>query len=358
MATSKQVEMSLLTEHLRYTPLTLLDDIINSMNEISFRLVNAAEQGLLSADPGNLGFAQKAESENIIPDADGEGQPIYTDAKPEIEEGVHKLETLLESNVDKNFDKLELYVLRGPLHVPEELVPWVRLGHYEVGWVQSKWTESIYCDAKQQQNLSLPDPNSTIARPTPETIQQLRRQLQETRKLNSALRASAKRNTADLEQLRSLLIPSTSSIKNESSSSPSRQSNPPGAFSFLTHSNGAKSLGITPVSTDSASKNPTTGPLETNTSFTLSQLPALRALLDALRPKLAGLGDASTGPREDEAARERRIYIENQTRKALERRGVEIQGDADATGRRIGPDELAALESISESLGANDRMEE
>jgi kinetochore protein Mis12/MTW1 len=149
MANTKQIEMALLTEHLRYTPLvsihprvllqsqpnapkTLLDDIINAVNEIAFRLVNAAEQGLLSADPANLGFAQRAAAENVIPDIDGDGQQLYPEAKAEITEGVHQLETLLESNVDKNFDKLELYVLRSPLHVLPELVPWVRLGHYEV----------------------------------------------------------------------------------------------------------------------------------------------------------------------------------------------------------------------------------
>lgn len=65
-------------------------------------------------------------------DTDGEGKAEYPEARREIEEGVHQLETLLESNVDKNFDKLEIYVLRNVLHVDEELVPWVRLGHYEV----------------------------------------------------------------------------------------------------------------------------------------------------------------------------------------------------------------------------------
>lgn len=53
------------------------------------------------------------------------------EARREIEEGVHQLETLLESNVDKNFDKLEIYVLRNVLHVEEGLVDWVRLRHYE-----------------------------------------------------------------------------------------------------------------------------------------------------------------------------------------------------------------------------------
>jgi kinetochore protein Mis12/MTW1 len=127
---------------------TLLDDIINAVNEIAFRLVNAAEQGLLSADPENLGFAQRAAAENVIPDTDNDGQPVYPEAKSEITEGVHQLETLLESNVDKNFDKLELYLLRGPLHVPPELVPWVRLGHYEVG-------VAFVCDVKSEWQTAL-----------------------------------------------------------------------------------------------------------------------------------------------------------------------------------------------------------
>jgi len=45
---------------------------------------------------------------------------------------VHKLETLLEANIDRNFDKLEIYVLRNVLCVPDDLVRWVRLAHYDV----------------------------------------------------------------------------------------------------------------------------------------------------------------------------------------------------------------------------------
>jgi kinetochore protein Mis12/MTW1 len=150
----------------------------------------------------------------------------------------------------------------------------------------------------------------------------------------------------------------STNLKREQSASPAKQQDTTGAFSFLTHSNGAKALGITPITADSASKNPTTGSLETNTSFTLSQLPALRALLNDLRPKLAGLESTSAGAREDDTARERRLYIENQARKALERRGVEIGSAAEATGRKVGPEELAALEGITEGLEAGDRMEE
>ena len=38
----------------------------------------------------------------------------------------------MEATVDKNFDKLEIYMLRNLLTVPEDVLPWVRLRHYEV----------------------------------------------------------------------------------------------------------------------------------------------------------------------------------------------------------------------------------
>ena len=45
---------------------------------------------------------------------------------------MHRLETLLEATVDKNFDKVELYMLRYILTVPDGLEGWVKLAHYEV----------------------------------------------------------------------------------------------------------------------------------------------------------------------------------------------------------------------------------
>lgn len=52
--------------------------------------------------------------------------------RAEVEEGVHKLETLLSTNVDRNFDKFEIFALRNIFAVDEDLVPWIRLGHYQV----------------------------------------------------------------------------------------------------------------------------------------------------------------------------------------------------------------------------------
>ena len=148
---TRQVD-ALLTEHLRYTPLvrplpsvptalaksppkSLIDDIINTVNAIIYGAIQAIENGLLSTPPPTLGFGtENTSSTNLsIPDTDGDGNIEYPEARIEIENGVHQLETLLEATVDKTFDKFEIYTLRNILTVPEDLVPWMRLGHYEVG---------------------------------------------------------------------------------------------------------------------------------------------------------------------------------------------------------------------------------
>lgn len=79
-----------------------------------------------------MGF-RHSNNGTTIPDTDGDGNVEYPEAKLEIENGLNQLETLFEANVDKAFDKFEIYVLRNILTVPQDLVNWVRLGHYEVG---------------------------------------------------------------------------------------------------------------------------------------------------------------------------------------------------------------------------------
>ena len=122
---SMQAANALITEHLQYTPLTLVDEIIDTVNAIMYRGVTELENGMFAMDPARLGFKATAESTD-------QNDPEYPEAKQEIEEGLHKFETLLEAAVDKNFDKFEIYVLRSILSVPEDLARWVRLSHYEV----------------------------------------------------------------------------------------------------------------------------------------------------------------------------------------------------------------------------------
>lgn len=89
----------ILTDHLGYPAISLLDDIINTVNDIMYKCTAAMEKYLLRKSNVNGG-----------------------DYSEEIKIGVAKLETLLEHTVDKNFDKLELYTLRNVLRVPQELV--------------------------------------------------------------------------------------------------------------------------------------------------------------------------------------------------------------------------------------------
>ena len=128
-----------------------------------------------------------------------------------------------------------------------------------------------------------------------------------------------------------------------------------GSYAFLTNGQSAKALGMSAQPVPGS----TQGPLLTNTSFVHSQLPALRALLDNLRLKVADLGDAQAAASESHISRERRLYLNNLSRKAIERQGIEMGRSAEGLGRRVQGDEVAALEGIVEGLGdTGERMEE
>ncbi|KAK8152980.1 putative MIND kinetochore complex component Mtw1 [Phyllosticta citrichinensis] len=345
MASAKQVETALLTEHFRYTPLTLIDQIINMINELLQHAVDAIEAGLLNTAPEHLGFAAKAAAHNTIPETDGEGRPLFPEMRREVEEGVHQLETLLEAHVDRNFDKLEIWTLRNVFTVERDVVPWVRLAHYE--------------------DIQIPGKDSN--QPTPESVQALRQKLSETSKLQTALLVEKARNEALLTQLRSLLGAPTT--KREPTASPRATDNggsnreeiegqAAASLGFLSTGPAAQALGVSStLATEAGTAARNNEPLKTNTAFTLSQLPALRSLLESLRPKVAALGPSAGS----ELSQERRDYIEKQTRRLLERRGVDVKngdGSVEGMGRRIAPEEVRGMEEVASMVGQGDKMEE
>ncbi|KAL2006835.1 hypothetical protein VTN00DRAFT_9503 [Thermoascus crustaceus] len=319
---------SLLTEHFSYTPLSLIDDIINSINNLIYQAISSLESGLLNTPPERLGFAH-ANNSSTIPDTDADGNVEYPEARLEIENGLHQLETLLEATVDKAFDKFEIYVLRNILTVPEDLLGWVRLGHYE----------------------GLQFGNSGPNAPTPESINLQRKKLHETRKLQRALKQEYARNEAIISQLRSVLSgaqaaatkPTGEEEKSETEGSPAatRETSLPD-LSFLTRDPAAKQLRV----------GNGTNPLTTNTTFILSQLPALRATLEQLRPKLATLPKSADEMELDAKKEERRQYIESRIRLHLERAGELAMGEGNTVvaGRRIRGSEAQALESVTGML--------
>ncbi|CAI7641884.1 unnamed protein product [Penicillium bialowiezense] len=312
---------SLLTEHFSYTPLSLIDDIINSINNLIYQAISSLESGLLNTPPERLGFSH-ANNGITIPETDDDGNVLYPEAKLEIENGLHQLETLLETNVDKAFDKFEIYVLRNILTVPEDLLPYVRLKHYE--------------------GLSF---GSSADTPTPETIHAQRRKLFETKKLNRSLKEESARNEAVISQLKSILSTVQTAKTEDAPATPSKALD----LSFLTSSPAARQLR---VGVD-AGPNAKPTPLTTHTTFILSQLPALQATLEQLRPKLAALPDSMIPMEAKSKRNERKEYIEGRIRLHLERAGQLATGDDGnpvVAGRRIDIREAHALESVANLL--------
>lgn len=94
----------LLTEHLTYPPLSLIDDVINTINALLYKAVSAIEQYMKHL-------------------------PSSLISEQEINQGVHQIETFLENVVDRNFDAFELYALRNIFMIPENVKGWMRLEH-------------------------------------------------------------------------------------------------------------------------------------------------------------------------------------------------------------------------------------
>ncbi|KAJ1975523.1 hypothetical protein H4R35_003110 [Dimargaris xerosporica] len=91
----------LVIEHLGFSPVSCVDDIINAVNEVLYQATESLER-FLEAEMGPCA---------------------------EVTQGIHQIETLLEQAVDKNFDIFELYCLRNIFNIPNNLT--LTLPHYE-----------------------------------------------------------------------------------------------------------------------------------------------------------------------------------------------------------------------------------
>lgn len=357
---------------------SLIDEIINAVNTIIYRALEAIENGLFSIPPPTLGFGNATadrDADGRNADVQGEGGGKGRDFKEEIENGVHRLETLLEATVDKTFDRFEIFTLRNILTVPDDLAGWMRLTHYEVcgffifyfcfilgegrssgegvikaileEWFQLffyiLFSESLTRSFILSQNLTLPTPASA---PTPESILHLRRKVQATKSLNLALRSQHARNAALLTSLRSLLNPPSSSPSTFSSTHPS--------LSFLAQNPSF----ISSSSTSSEQQQP----LTQQATSAIAHLPALRTLLADLRPRLEtlraaaikGEQDSGDGDRDRHSTREeRRLYIESRVRKVVAGDGEGEGGVGEGLGGgglRVAESEIKGLENVMRGL--------
>lgn len=370
---SSNSDYELLTEHFSYPPVSLLDDIINTVNVLADRALDSVERLLLSIPPHKLGFKKPKQQQSD--QTQTQTQTPEEAAKLEIENGTHQLETLLNASIDKNFDIFELYVMQNIITVRPQDQPYMRLSHYR--------------------GLEFPDDGDGAPghpqqqaddRPSPESITALRRRLQASQKLNAVLEAEHARNEALLRNLRSLLgIASPSEHAATTKTEEGEEGHEAAAAAAVpsSASNGAAST-LSPFTflRDKGGLEESGGeqPITTTTEFALSQLQALRALSGSLRqllPELAvpggddsspssstagaaaaadGAGAQSSLPAAERWRRERAEYVESSTRKYLETVvGLELgpegevrDGEWQGEGRGLSKGEVEGLEKVAE----------
>ncbi|OTB20366.1 hypothetical protein K445DRAFT_312813 [Daldinia sp. EC12] len=371
MTTSTNSDAELLTEHFGYPPISLIDDIINSVNVLAERALNSVEQGLLNAPPATIGFKPpKSTSRNAQKQQQQQQQqqdPAEA-AKTEIESGTHQLETLLCASIDRNFDKFEIYVLRNIFTVrPPDVRNWIRLSHY---------------DGLDLASVANPSGQA----PSLDSINHLRRKLRESMRLNALLTAERARNEKLLAELQDIVGISPSQVKTEKTATAT------GASSLSSPSNvQAQSSSATKNSPfaflhrkGSLTAGGSEAPLSTTTAFTLSQMQALRALSTSLRtiapdlvPSLHTPSEAMDIDNEDGKdkdgkdgrkswRRERLEYVEGATRRYLEtveglelgRHGEVRDGEWQGEGRNLARDEVGGLEGVITLLGGDEEGEE
>jgi kinetochore protein Mis12/MTW1 len=186
------------------------------------------------------------------------------------------------------------------------------------------------------QNLPLPPTNNPH---TLEAVQLLRHKVAASRTVSSNLADEVARNNTIIAQIRAVTqaAPANEMMQSDPKTSPH------GQFSFLEDSASAKALGISPA-------QPAVQPLTTNTTFTLSQLPTVKAILTDLRSQLLNRSamEQNRWSARDERRRERRDYIEQRTRSHLERNGQ--QSLTSTTGfreKQVDRDEIEAMEKAA-----------
>lgn len=137
--------MAVLTEHMGFPPITLIDEVINAVNEIMQKALLGLSDYLKRQRLNQLKQLRgdSSSQENTQVDYEKSGKVFPLEA---IELGLVLFDTLCHSHLDKNFDKFELYTLRNILTIPRPLVDegWVLLKHHE----HLKWLNQPHLTSK------------------------------------------------------------------------------------------------------------------------------------------------------------------------------------------------------------------
>lgn len=253
----------------------------------------------------------------------------------------------------------------------------MRLSHYDgLDFLDAAVAADVAAAASQKSDV-----------PTLDSINELRRKLRESMRLNALLTAERERNARTLQKLQHLVLggnqiktegddntgTSTAPVPPTSATDASKEKHGPSPFAFLQQKG-------------SLSAADRSAPLGTTTAFTLSQLQALRALSESLRNVTPDLS-APTPPDDDDDdednnddpeaerkptgildeekyrnkswRRQRTEYVEHATRRHLEivhglelgRHGEVRDGEWQGEGRQLAHGEVEGLERVAAMLG-------
>lgn len=225
--------------------------------------------------------------------------------------------------------------MRNILTVPEELMGSVVLRHYE------GLDFSLIGNGGKEGDEEA----------SRESVKLQRQKLREMLKLQVLLEQEKRENEATLRSIQALLgqtpLATASSKLSETKVEPDIEDadKDKDIFSFLQNKRTLKS--------DRTGAN-----LTTSTDFALSNLPALKNILEDVQPRLDKLKKAGSGAGEGDARsewrKERNAFVEKETRRHLEDvRGLELgeqgevrDGEWQGQGRRVGMDEVEGLERV------------
>ncbi|KAM0789395.1 hypothetical protein ACM66B_000223 [Microbotryomycetes sp. NB124-2] len=112
------VNSSLMTEQFNWAPETFAKEGMDIANESLYTAAAQLEHSLRAlAQPRTTGTT------------DTDNAPDITLSEDDVQKGVYRLETLLETSIDKHFDLFEIFVLRNTFNMPADLVPYIVLDH-------------------------------------------------------------------------------------------------------------------------------------------------------------------------------------------------------------------------------------
>lgn len=120
----------------------------------------------------------------------------------------------------------------------------------------------------------------------------------------------------------------------------------PARTSNLTDSQTPSTPCLTFLNTDKLARSASSNPLTVHSEFAISNLPALRTLVDELRPKLENLRQGGVQVDWESRREDRRAYIEGRARKII---GESAEGE-EVGGTRVGLEEAIGLEKVVEGL--------